>query len=56
MQDFGTYLKVSAGVNNLFNYKPKTLGSGLTAFSVPATAGARVYVQMEVKLDALFHK
>jgi outer membrane receptor for ferrienterochelin and colicin len=56
MQEFGTYLKVSAGVNNLFNYKPKTLGSGLTAFSVPATAGARVYVQMEVKLDALFHK
>ena len=56
LQDFGRYLKVSAGVNNLFNYKPKTLGSGLTAFSVPATAGARFYVQMEVKLDALFHK
>ena len=56
LQDFGAYLKVSAGVNNLFNYKPKTLGSGLTAFSIPATAGARIYVQMEVKLDALFHK
>ncbi|MCH4216932.1 MAG: TonB-dependent receptor [Prevotella sp.] len=56
LQNFGSYLKVYAGVNNLFNYKPKTLGSGLTAFSVPATAGARVYVQMEVKLDALFHK
>ncbi|MDR0768320.1 MAG: TonB-dependent receptor [Dysgonamonadaceae bacterium] len=42
-------LKITAGINNLFNYKPATLGSGLTAFSVPATAGARGYIQFTVK-------
>jgi outer membrane receptor for ferrienterochelin and colicin len=49
-QTFRNRVKITAGVNNLFNYKPKTLGSGLTAFSIPATAGARGYVQVEVEL------
>lgn len=43
--------RLSLGVENIFNYKPKTLGSGLTVFSVPATAGAKFYVQFEVKLN-----
>jgi outer membrane receptor for ferrienterochelin and colicin len=43
--------KLSAGVNNIFNYKPETVGSGLTAFNVPATAGARCYLQMELMVD-----
>lgn len=43
--------RLSVGVDNIFNYKPKTLGSGLTVFSVPATAGAKFYVQFEVKLS-----
>jgi hypothetical protein len=37
-------------VNNLLNYKPETLGSGLTAFNIPATAGVRGYVQMEITI------
>jgi len=51
LQTFGNKAKVTLGVDNLFNYKPETLGSGLTAFSIPATAGARGYVQVEFKLD-----
>lgn len=49
-QTFRQKLRLSVGVDNLFNYRPKTLGSGLTAFTVPATAGARAYVQLEIKL------
>jgi len=52
-QTFWDKLRLTLGVNNVFNYKPKTLGSGLTAFSVPATAGARGYVQLEYKIDKL---
>ena len=37
--------------DNLFNYIPKTLGSGITMFNVPATAGARGWVQVEFMLD-----
>lgn len=48
-QTFAQTLKLTLGVENFLNYKPHTLGSGLTAFNVPATAGARFFVQMEVK-------
>jgi outer membrane receptor for ferrienterochelin and colicin len=47
-QTFFEKTKITLGVNNIFNYKPKTLGSGLTAFNIPATAGARCYVQVEL--------
>ena len=50
-QTFKDRYRLSVGVNNLLNYKPKTLGSGLTTFSVPAEAGVRLYVQFEVKID-----
>lgn len=53
-QTFWNKMKVTLGVDNLFNYKPKTLGSGLTAFNVPATAGTRGFVQVEFKLDQFF--
>lgn len=52
-QTFCNGAKVTAGVNNVFNYRPKTLGSGLTAFSIPATAGIRGYVQVEFKVEEL---
>lgn len=52
-QTFCNKLKLTIGVDNIFNYKPKTLGSGLTAFNVPGTAGARGYAQVEVKIDEL---
>lgn len=50
-QTFYDKVKLTLGVDNIFNYKPKTLGSGLTAFNVPATAGARGFVQVEFMLD-----
>lgn len=49
-QTFCDKIRFSVGIDNLLNYKPQTLGSGLTAFSVPATAGARAYVQLEFKI------
>ena len=49
-QTFREKIRLSVGVDNIFNYKPRTLGSGLTAFSVPATAGARAYIQLEFKI------
>jgi outer membrane receptor for ferrienterochelin and colicin len=49
-QTFRNKVKFTVGVDNVFNYKPETLGSGLTAFNVPATAGARGYVQVEVMI------
>ncbi len=52
-QTFHNKVKVILGVDNVFNYKPETLGSGLTAFSIPATAGARGYVQVEFKIDEI---
>ena len=50
-QTFFNKLKLTLGVDNLFNYKPKTLGSGLTAFNVPATPGTRGFMQVEVAID-----
>lgn len=50
-QTFYDKVKLTLGVDNIFNYKPETLGSGLTAFNVPATAGARGFVQVEFMLD-----
>lgn len=50
-QTFYDKVKLTLGVENMFNYKPKTLGSGLTAFNVPATAGARGFIQVELKID-----
>lgn len=52
-QNFYNKVKLTLGVENIFNYKPKTLGSGLTAFNIPATAGAKGYVQLEFKIDEL---
>ena len=53
MQTFYNKVKVSVGVDNIFNYVPKTLGSGITMFNVPATAGATAHVQVEVLVDEL---
>ena len=50
-QTFWNKLKLTLGMDNLFNYVPKTLGSGITMFNVPATAGARGWVQVEFMLD-----
>lgn len=50
-QTFYNKVKLTLGVDNLFNYKPETLGSGLTAFNVPATAGTKGFVQVEFKID-----
>lgn len=50
-QTFWNKVKFTLGVDNLFNYVPKTLGSGITMFNVPATAGARGYMQLEFLLD-----
>ncbi len=45
-QTFWNKVKLTLGMDNLFNYVPKTLGSGITMFNVPATAGARGWVQV----------
>ena len=50
-QTFWNTVKLTLGMDNLFNYVPKTLGSGITMFNVPATAGARGWVQVEFMLD-----
>lgn len=50
-QTFCNKVKLTLGMDNLFNYVPKTLGSGITMFNVPATAGARGWVQVEFMLD-----
>lgn len=50
-QTFCNKVKLTLGMDNLFNYVPKTLGSGITMFDVPATAGARGWVQVEFMLD-----
>jgi hypothetical protein len=51
VQTFYNKVKVTLGINNIFNYIPHTLGSGITMFNVPATCGARGYVQMEFLVD-----
>ena len=53
IQTFYNKVKVTVGVDNIFNYVPKTLGSGITMFNVPATAGAKAHVQVEVLVDEL---
>lgn len=50
-QTFWNKVKLTLGMDNLFNYVPKTLGSGITMFNVPATAGVRGWVQVEFMLD-----
>ncbi len=54
-QIFYNKVKLSIGVDNIFNYVPKTLGSGITMFNVPATTGARGWVQVEFLLDNLIN-
>jgi outer membrane receptor for ferrienterochelin and colicins len=44
---------VTLGVDNIFNYKPKTLGAGITMFNIPATAGTRGHIQVEFDIDEL---
>lgn len=48
---FNNRFRLTLGLDNIFNYKPKTLGSGITVFNIPATPGTRGYVQLEVALD-----
>ena len=53
VQTFYNKVKVTLGVDNLFNYVPHTLGSGITMFNVPATCGARGYIQVEFLMDEI---
>lgn len=46
-QKFWNRLKVSVGIDNIFDYQPSTLGSGVTMFNIPATPGARAHLQLE---------
>ena len=50
-QTFFNKFKLTAGVDNVFNYVPETLGSGVTVFNVPASPGARFHIQAEVLFD-----
>ena len=50
-QTFYNKVKLTVGVDNIFNYVPHTLGSGVTMFNVPATCGARGYVQVEFLVE-----
>lgn len=50
-QTFRNIVKVTLGVDNIFNYQPNTLGSGVTMFNIPATPGARGHVQVELMID-----
>lgn len=52
-QTFYGCARVALGVNNLLNYKPSTLGSGVTIFSIPATPGIRFHLQIELQIDSL---
>ena len=51
VQTFYNKVKLTIGVDNIFNYMPHTLGSGVTMFNVPATCGARGYVQVEFLVE-----
>lgn len=51
VQTFYNKVKLTIGVDNIFNYVPHTLGSGVTMFNVPATCGARGYVQVEFLVE-----
>lgn len=48
---FNNRFKLTVGCDNIFNYQPETIGSGITVFSIAATPGARGYVQFEVSFD-----
>ena len=50
-QTFYNKVKLTVGVDNIFNYVPHALGSGVTMFNVPATCGARGYVQVEFLVE-----
>ena len=52
-QTFFNLLRLSVGVDNVFDYVPETLGSGVTMFNVPATPGARGHVQVEILVDEI---
>jgi outer membrane receptor for ferrienterochelin and colicins len=52
-QTFDDRIRVTLGVDNIFNYKPKTLGAGITMFNIPATAGTRGHIQVEFDIDEL---
>ncbi|WP_314313433.1 TonB-dependent receptor [Hoylesella marshii] len=54
-QTFYNKAKLTLGVDNLFNYVPRTLGSGITMFNIPATTGARAWLQAEILLDNIIH-
>lgn len=45
---FDEKYKISLGINNLSNYVPETLGSGITMFNVPSTPGRRAFVKCEI--------
>ena len=51
VQTFYNKVKLTVGVDNIFNYVPHTLGSGVTMFNVPATCGAKGYVQVEFLVE-----
>ncbi len=51
VQTFYNKVKLTMGVDNIFNYVPRTLGSGITLFNVPATSGARGYLQVEFLIE-----
>ena len=51
VQTFYNKVKLTMGVDNIFNYVPRTLGSGITLFNVPATCGARGYLQVEFLVE-----
>lgn len=55
IQTFHNKVKLTLGVDNVFNYVPHTLGSGITMFNVPATAGAKGHVQVEILVDELIN-
>jgi outer membrane receptor for ferrienterochelin and colicin len=48
-------VKITLGVDNLLNYQPRTLGSGVTLFNIPATPGTRAHLQVELNIDELVH-
>lgn len=54
-QTFCEKVRLVIGVDNIFNYKPEITGAGLTAFNVPATAGTRAHIQLELKADKLIN-
>lgn len=50
-QTFSDRVKLTVGAENIFGYVPRTLGSGITMYNIPATAGARGFIQLELLID-----